>query len=81
MEPLEVNKPMSVKINVENATGVSSPSLKRRHKMSKKFMEDHSDKIKFVSNFHSSGNSWIYPYNGRKKNDIEKRNPGMLAVF
>lgn len=44
-------------------------------------MEDHQNQIKFVSNFHSSGNSWIYPYNGRMKNDIETRNPGMLAVF
>ena len=47
----------------------------------KKFIEDNKQQLKFVINFHSNGNSWIYPYNGRPENDIEKRNPGMLKMF
>ena len=47
----------------------------------KKFIEDNKEQLKFVINFHSNGNSWIYPYNGRPVNDIEKRNPGMLKMF
>lgn len=47
----------------------------------KKFIEDNREQLKFVINFHSNGNSWIYPYNGRPVNDIEKRNPGMLKMF
>ena len=34
------------------------------------FLTAHSDQVKFVYNFHSNGNMWIYPYNGREKNDI-----------
>lgn len=45
------------------------------------FLVAHKDEIKFVYNFHSFGNSWIYPYNGRGENDIEKRSPGALAIF
>lgn len=44
-------------------------------------MTDHQHQIKFVYNFHSNGNMWIYPYNGRSENDIETRNPGILAIF
>jgi len=45
------------------------------------FIDMNKEKLKFVSNFHSNGNSWIYPYNGRLENDIEKRSPGMLQIF
>ena len=45
------------------------------------FLNEHQKQIKFVYNFHSNGNMWIYPYNGRVDNDIETRNPGILPIF
>lgn len=45
------------------------------------FIDQHKKQIKFIYNFHSNGNMWIYPYNGRVENDIEKRNPGILPIF
>lgn len=45
------------------------------------FISVHQKQIKFVSNFHSLGNMWVYPFNGRTKNDIEERSPGALAIF
>ena len=45
------------------------------------FMDNKSDKIKFVINFHSNGNSFMWPFNGREKNDIEIRAPGVLSVM
>jgi carboxypeptidase T len=44
-------------------------------------IQSEAKRLKFVVNFHSFGNMWIYPYNGRKENDIEKRSPGALAIF
>ena len=37
--------------------------------------------MSFVINMHSYGNSFIYPFNGRDKNDIEERRPGILKIF
>ena len=37
--------------------------------------------IKFIINCHTSGNDFIWPFNGREPNDINDRAPGMLAVF
>jgi len=37
--------------------------------------------IKFIINCHTSGNQFIWPYNGREPNDIETRSPGYLAIF
>lgn len=34
-----------------------------------------------VINVHSNGNAFIYPFNGRQKNDIEQRRPGILPIF
>jgi hypothetical protein len=45
------------------------------------FLELNSEKIKFVINFHSNGNTFIWPFNGRERNDIEKRAPGVLSVM
>lgn len=47
----------------------------------KSFMDKNSDKIKFVINFHSNGNSFMWPFNGREMNDIERRAPGVLSVM
>jgi carboxypeptidase T len=44
------------------------------------FLASHDD-IKFVINFHSNGNSFIWPFNGRTPNDIEKRAPGVLPIM
>ena len=35
----------------------------------------------FVLNVHSNGNAFIYPFNGRQKNDIEERRPGIINIF
>lgn len=45
------------------------------------FLKDHKDEIKFVYNFHSNGNMWIYPFNGRDPNDIADRAPFALLAF
>jgi hypothetical protein len=37
--------------------------------------------LDFVINVHSNGNAFIYPFNGRQKNDIEVRRPGIMAIF
>jgi hypothetical protein len=46
----------------------------------KKFLNAHKDELKFVINFHSNGNSFMWPFNGRNPNDIEKRAPGVLSI-
>lgn len=45
------------------------------------FLTAHKDEIKFVSNTHSFGNLWVYPYNGEVKNNLKERNPVQFAVF
>ena len=41
----------------------------------------HKKEIKFVANFHSYGNMWIYPFNGKEKNPISETNPEAFLVF
>ena len=45
------------------------------------FMDSHQDEVRFVINFHSNGNSFMWPFNGRSPNDIEKRAPGVLPIM
>lgn len=45
------------------------------------FLEKHKDEIKFVINFHSNGNSFMWPFNGRNPNDIDERAPGVLRIM
>jgi murein tripeptide amidase MpaA len=45
------------------------------------FVGAHKSEIKFIINCHTSGNEFIWPYNGRDHNDIDDRNPGYLAIF
>lgn len=44
----------------------------------KKFLEDHQDEIRFILNVHSNGNAFIWPFNGRREQDMETRRPGFL---
>jgi len=44
-------------------------------------LNERKDDLAFVLNVHSNGNSFIYPFNGREKNDIEERRPGILKIF
>ena len=37
--------------------------------------------LRFVINFHSTGPAFIWPFNGRKDNDIEKRAPKVLPIL
>jgi hypothetical protein len=45
------------------------------------FIKSKKDEINFVINCHTSGNEFIWPFNGREPNDIETRAPGYLAIF
>jgi len=45
------------------------------------FISLHRNDIKFVINCHTSGNEFIWPFNGREPNDIDERAPGYLAIF
>lgn len=45
------------------------------------FLQSKQGELAFVINVHSNGNAFIYPFNGRAENDIEKRRPGVLAIF
>ena len=47
----------------------------------KNFLAEHKKELDFVINAHSNGNAFIYPFNGRQKNDIEERRPGILSIF
>ena len=44
----------------------------------KNFLTAKKDELAFVINIHSNGNAFIYPFNGRQKNDIEDRRPGLM---
>lgn len=45
------------------------------------FLTSKKDELAFVINIHSNGNAFIYPFNGRQKNDIEERRPGIMQIF
>mmetsp|Transcript_29327 Transcript_29327/g.44184 ORF Transcript_29327/g.44184 Transcript_29327/m.44184 type:complete len:140 (+) Transcript_29327:1291-1710(+) len=45
------------------------------------FIAANKEDIKFVINCHTSGNEFIWPFNGREPNDIDERAPGYLAIF
>lgn len=45
------------------------------------FVAANRNELKFVINCHTSGNEFIWPFNGREPNDIETRSPGYLAIF
>lgn len=45
------------------------------------FIASHKTEIKFVINCHTSGNQFIWPYNGHEPNDLDTKNPGYLAIF
>lgn len=47
----------------------------------KNFLTNNKDQLAFVINIHSNGNAFIYPFNGRQKNDIDARRPGILPIF
>jgi hypothetical protein len=47
----------------------------------KNFLTQRKNDIQFVLNVHSNGNAFIYPFNGRQKNDIEERRPGIMPIF
>jgi len=45
------------------------------------FIATKKNELKFVINCHTSGNEFIWPFNGREPNDIETRAPGYLGIF
>ena len=42
------------------------------------FLEAKKGEIKFVLNFHSNGNSFVWAFNAKNPNDIQVRAPGVL---
>jgi hypothetical protein len=46
-----------------------------------RFILEHKSNIKFVYNFHSYGNMYLWPYNGQSPNNIKMKNPETLDVF
>lgn len=44
------------------------------------FLASKKEELRFVVNFHSNGNSFMWPFNGRQNNDIESRAPGVLSI-
>lgn len=47
----------------------------------KSFLTARKDELAFLVNFHSYGNAFIYPFNGRMNNDVDEKRPGMLSIF
>ena len=45
------------------------------------FLASIKNEMRFVVNFHSNGGAFIWPFNGRAGNDIEKRAPFVLPVI
>lgn len=56
------------------------PFSEKETQAMKNFLESKKGELSFVINFHSNGNSFMWPFNGRNPNDIETRAPGVLAV-
>ena len=44
------------------------------------FLASKKEELRFVINFHSNGNSFMWPFNGRAPNDIDSRAPGVLSI-
>lgn len=44
-------------------------------------LRSHKDEIKFVYNFHSYGNMYLWPFNAKNPNNISQKNPDVLDVF
>ena len=45
------------------------------------FIEQNKQTLKFIINYHSWGQAFIWPFNGREENDIKIRAPGYLEIF
>ena len=56
------------------------PFSEKETQAMKQLLEEKKGELAFVINFHSNGNSFMWPFNGRSPNDIENRAPGVLAI-
>lgn len=45
------------------------------------FLTKNKDDIKFVYNFHSFGNKFVIPFNGKFPNDLMTQNPKIHEIF
>lgn len=45
------------------------------------FLTAHKNEIKFVYNFHSYGNKFVIPFNGKFPNDLMTQNPQIHQIF
>lgn len=59
----------------------SDPLSEPENKALNDFIAANKDDLKFIVNCHTSGNDFVWPFNGRDKNDIDQRAPGYLAIF
>ena len=58
-----------------------SPFSEHESQVYRDFVLGKQENLSFVVNMHSNGNAFIYPFNGRNENDIEKRRPGIFGVY
>ena len=59
----------------------SGPLSERETQAYSDFVSSHQSDLKFIINFHSYGNQFIWPMNGKSPNDLEQKAPGLLAIF
>jgi len=57
------------------------PLSEPENKALSKFVSDNKAELKFIINCHTSGNDFVWPFNGRDPNDIQSRAPNYLTIF
>lgn len=71
--------------NIEKVCGEywpgTAPLSEPENKALDQFVASHKNELKFIINCHTSGNDFIWPFNGREPNDINSRMPGYLTIF
>lgn len=61
--------------------GGAAPFSEKETQAIKNFVQSVSSELRFVINFHSWGPAFIWPFNGRFPNDIERRAPKVLPIM
>lgn len=59
----------------------SEPMAEPENKALNDFVAVNKNDLKFIINCHTSGNDFVWPFNGRDPNDINTRAPGYLTIF
>jgi len=59
----------------------SKPLSEPENQSLDQFVAANKNELKFIVNCHTSGNDFVWPFNGREPNDINTRAPGYLTIF